>query len=244
MSATGVVTALDVEARTLGTVVRREGGLATLGDGTLVAVSGIGAAAAASSARALVARGATALVSWGLAGGLDPTLDAGSICVPASVVEDDGVEWPTDPHWRELLSAAIDARRPVCGGRLLTHASAIGDVAGKAAAFRATGAIAVDMESAAIAAVAARHDVPFVAVRVVVDTALDEVPGAIIAATSGGQVRIARLLRELAKAPGDIAGLLRLAKRYGEARRALTAVARTGALAPLAFGATTTRRIA
>jgi adenosylhomocysteine nucleosidase len=243
LSATGVVTALDVEARTLGRLIRK-GELAALSDGTLVAVSGIGAAAAARSAQALVDRGATALVSWGMAGGLDPALAAGTICVPSSVMARDGIELPTDPHWREILCAAIAAREPVNVGKLLTEPTALADVAGKASAFRDTGAVAVDMESVAIAAVAARHRVPFVAVRVIVDTALDAVPGAVIAATCGGSVRIAGLLRELVMAPGDIGGLIRLAMRYTAAKRSLAAVARTGALAPLAFGAGTARRIA
>jgi adenosylhomocysteine nucleosidase len=249
LSVTGVVTALDVEARTLGRLTRGvrltlgEVQLATLSDGTLVAVSGMGAAAAASGAQALVNGGATALVSWGTAGGLDPTLRAGTLCVPSSVMALDGVEWPTDPHWREILCAAIAARQPLSLRKLLTHPTALADVAGKAAAFRDTGAVAVDMESVAIAAVAARNRVPFVAVRVIVDTALDALPGAVIAATRGGRVRTASLLRELVMAPGDLGGLLRLASRYTVAKRALATVARTGALAPLAFGAGTARRI-
>jgi adenosylhomocysteine nucleosidase len=245
----GVVAALAAEARTLGPTARRGDGLLATLDGTLVAVSGMGSEAAAVAAIALVDAGVTALVSWGLAGGLDPSLPAGTICLPAVVISrsaeaDVGTEsFGTDLHWREIVGAAIAARH-VVGGLLLTHPVAIENVAAKAAAFRETGAAAVDMESAAVAAVAASRGLRFIAVRVIVDTASDALPAAVLAASGGGQIRIPRLLQGLLRHPGDIAPLLRLARRYRAATRGLVAVARTGTLAPLAFAAASTVRIA
>jgi adenosylhomocysteine nucleosidase len=244
LSAAGVVAALELEARTLGLPVRHSAGLSEIGDGTLVAVSGIGTAAAAAAARALVEAGAAALVSWGMAGGLDPALRAGTVCIPRLVVSHEGAKFATDPDWRELVSAAIGVRRPVVEGALLTSRRAIADITGKAAAFRDTGAVAVDMESAAIAEVAADRRVPFFAIRVVVDTAADFLPDAVVAASGAGSLRISRLLLELLRAPSDIAGVIRLGARYRTARGALRAVANTGALAPMAFATFSTTRIA
>lgn len=244
MSTAGVVAALAAEARTLGSLIRRGNGLFTVGDGTLIAVSGMGDAAAETAARALVDAGATALVSWGMAGGLDPALHAGTICLPSTVVSRDGEAIDIDQHWREILSAAISARRIVVGGKLLTSDRAIDDVAGKAAAFRDTGAAAVDMESLGVAKVAYSHDLPFIAVRVIVDTAADTLPAVVLAAGGGGQVRISRLLLGVVRSPRAIAPLLRLATQYRAATRALVAVARTGVLAPLAFAAVHPTRIA
>ncbi len=101
MSRAGVVAALDLEARSFSPRTRRRDGLLEVGDGTLVAVSGMGRAAAVDAAGALVDAGATALVSWGLAGGLDPGLRAGTICLPSMVVSRDGATFATDLHWRE-----------------------------------------------------------------------------------------------------------------------------------------------
>jgi len=246
LSVAGVVAALSLEARTLGlgSPLRRSDGLLALGDGTLVAVSGMGCTAAAVAARALIDAGARALVSWGMAGGLDPALRAGTICLPSVIVSRDGATFATDPHWRELLIAAIAARRIVVSGKLLTSALAIADVAGKATAFRATGAAAVDMESLGVAKIAAGHGLPFVAVRVIVDTAGDTLPATVLAASSEGRVRISQLILGIARSPREIAPVLRLARRYRTATRALVAVARTGALAPLAFAAASPSRIA
>ena len=51
MSRAGVVAALDMEARSLGLRTRRHDGLFEVGDGILVAVSGMGRAAAVAAAR-------------------------------------------------------------------------------------------------------------------------------------------------------------------------------------------------
>jgi adenosylhomocysteine nucleosidase len=240
----GVVTALSSEARTLGRPRARRGGLLELVDGTRVIVSGMGRTAAAAAARALLDEGVSALVSWGMAGGLDPMLVAGTICVPEIVVTRDGNGFVADPHWREMVIAAITSRYLVAGGHLLTTDEVIIDSAAKAAAFHETGAVAVDMESAAIAAVAASRKVPFIAVRVVVDTANDELPASVLSATREGRLSLLQLVRGLASRPRDVAPLLRLAQRYRAARGALLAVARSGVLAPLAFATSLPGRIA
>ena len=228
----------------MGPAVRRGDGLFATPNGTLVAVSGMGCTAAAAAARALVDGGARALVSWGLAGGLDPALRAGTICLPTTVIAQDGVSFATDHHWRELVAVAISGGCKVMGGKLLTSARAIEDIAGKAAAFRDTDAAAVDMESVAVADIAASHRLPFIAVRAIVDTAGDTLPAAVLAASRAGQVRILRLIQGLMRSPADLGPLLRLARRYRAATRALHAVARTDVLAAPAFAPASAGRIA
>ena len=236
MNGLGVVAALDAEARTLGPAVRRDDGLLFLSDGALLAVSGMGAAPAAIAARNLVDAGAAALVSFGLAGGLDPLLSAGTVVLPSEVISRDGTRFLTSRGWRERLSAAVAKQRPVDAGALLTSSQPIGAVAEKAAAFRETGAVACDMESFHVAEVSAAHNLPFIAVRVIVDTAADVLPRAVTAASQAGQVRVWSLLGGLALAPLDIVALIRLALRYRVATRSLAAVARAGLTVPPVAG--------
>jgi adenosylhomocysteine nucleosidase len=224
----GVVAALEAEARTLGPAVRRRDGLASLGNGALLAVSGIGGALAAIAARRLVDAGASALMSFGLAGGLDPSLSAGSIVLPSEVISRDGVGFSTSPEWRRQFGVAIAKQSPVAAGKLLTSVHPIDAVADKAAAYRETGAVAVDMESLGVAEVAAAHDLPFIAVRVIVDTAADVLPRAVVAASQAGRVNILRLIGGLVVAPRDFMVLIRLAQRYRAANRSLAVVARAG----------------
>lgn len=203
----------------------------------LIEVSGMGCDGAARAARALVRRDVTALATFGLAGGLDPALTCGRIFLPSEVVSGSGQSLPTATSWREGLALRLAACSPVSGGRLLTSVRAIGSVAEKAAAFQATGAAAVDMESFAVAEVAAERKLPFMALRVIVDAADDAVPSAVLAsAERGGAVRMWPLLRSLLRSPGDVSGLLRLGARYRVASRSLALAASEGLLKQAAVG--------
>jgi adenosylhomocysteine nucleosidase len=229
LNVVGIVSAFAAEARHLGPTTQRRGALAVLADGTLLVVSGIGGSAAARGARALLDAGATALISWGMAGGLDPALASGTIFLPGEVISPDGTAVMTARYWRERLRAAVAAHREVACGKLLTSPQAILSIAAKAAAFRETGAAAVDMESLAVAEVARSNELPFIAVRVIVDTADDILPRAVMAAAgSAGHLQIGRLIASLAVAPGDLAALIRLLRRYRAASRSLGAIARAG----------------
>jgi adenosylhomocysteine nucleosidase len=221
----GVVAALEAEARTLGPAVPRRDGLYVLSDGALLAISGMGGALAALAARNLVDAGAAALMSFGLAGGLDPVLRAGTVVLPSEVISRSGARFSTSTGWCERLSGAIAKQRPVAAGTLLTSAQPIGAVAEKAAVFRETGAVAVDMESLEVAEVSAAHGLPFIAVRVIVDAATDVLPRAVVAASREGQVNIRHLIGGLAVAPLDLIALIRLARAYRAATRSLAVVA-------------------
>jgi adenosylhomocysteine nucleosidase len=231
----GIVTALAAEAGAFELRAGRPETLATLRDGTLLTVCGIGPSAAVQAAEALVRAGAAALASWGLAGGLDPALPPGTIFLPSEILSDRGVRVPTSHGWRDRFGTAAAHYRPVTVGTLLTRPVAIAAIEDKRAAFRATGAAAVDMESAAIAGVAAGHGLPFIAVRVIVDTAGDALPRAVLAASRSGQVEIGRLLLGIARRPGELPALLRLASRYRLAMRSLVLLADVRGLGPLAF---------
>ena len=234
MNGLGIVAALAAEARPLGTGSKGIDGAVTLGDGTLLVLSGVGISAAAAGARHLAAAGARALISWGVAGALDPELTAGTLVLPREIISPDNVSFATATDWREHVRSAIEAHYAVCTGSLLTCRAPLGSVAAKARAFRETAAVAVDMESSAVAEVAAAQRIPFLAVRAIVDGAADELPRAALMAAAAGTatLRIGRLLAALARAPGELPALIRLAGRYGSARRTLSAVARSGALPP------------
>ena len=226
----GVVAAMAAEARALSPLRRTAGGLQLRDDGTLVSISGIGAGAATAGAQALAAGGATALMSFGMAGGLDPALEPGCIVVPDRVISREGAAYAISQGWAgrifSLLRAQIPAPATVSvRGALLTSPCAVDDAVEKSALFRDTGAVAVDMESAAVAAVAAERGLPFVAVRVIVDSARDHLPRAVVAASRAGQVHVPTLIFGLLRAPGEILPLLRLARRFAAANQSLTAVA-------------------
>lgn len=228
MNELGIVAALRVELRPLRSVSGSR-----VDGGPLIIASGMGRAAAAAGARRLVHSGARALMSWGLAGGLDPALAAGTIVLPHEVVAPEGAVFATTSVWREQLHRALAPSQPVCGGRLQTWQQPIGSPSEKASVWRRMRAVAVDMESAAIAEIAAENRLPFLVVRAVVDTAADALPALLSAAAAeDGRRGTARFLGALVRAPGELPDFIRLYRRYRVASRALATVARSGALVP------------
>ena len=197
----GIVVGLEAEAR----VAR--------GWGLPVAVGGGGAAGAAAAAAALAPR-VQGLISFGLAGGLDPGLRAGALLVPDCVVEG-AAAWTVDPALATWLGGGT-GHRLLGGGAVLASATA------KRAARAATGADAVDLESAAVARMAARHGIPFAALRAVCDEAGQDLPrAALVALDAKGRIGAARVLGAVLARPWELGALLRLARDAARARAAL-----------------------
>ncbi len=174
---------------------------------------GIGAVGiGADSAETLAADGAPALISFGIAGGLDPALPPGALVVPGAVVTLDGERFAAAP-------ALIAALGGATAKTLLGSPAIVGESTEKARIFATTGAAAVDMESGAVARAAARHGIPFAVLRVIGDPAGRDLPPAAKAAfVPGGGIAVFALIASLAAAPAQIPALFALAR---ETRRAL-----------------------
>ena len=182
--------------------------------GWRVAIGGGTTAGAALAARRMIDAGATGIVSFGLAGGLDPALPAGALVVPRAVAAD-GRVWPTDP--------ALSARLGGTTGHLcLGHDRVVVSVEDKRQLSRETGAALVDMESGAVAAVADASGVPFAVLRVICDPANRALPpAALVALNAAGRLVAARLAMSILARPGQLAALFGLARDAAAARRAL-----------------------
>jgi adenosylhomocysteine nucleosidase len=213
----GFIAALDAECASL----RRQ---AARGGSWLVVQSGPGAARAAVAAERAVDAGVTLLVSWGLAGGLDAKLVPGTVVVPRRVLQRDAEPLAVDAVWHMRLAVLADEFR-LEQGDLLTAPAALESAEAKRAAAAATRAVAVDMESAAIAAVAARAGVPFVVLRVVIDGVADALPrGAEQWIDERGVRRLAPTLRAVVNLR-QWRPLLTLAKRFRTASGVLDRLA-------------------
>lgn len=220
----GIVVALPAESRTLCRDVLQVGEQRALGDQALLAVSGVGEHRAEQAAQALVDAGVGGLVSWGCAAGLRSELPAGALCLPEFIVTVDAHRWPTDSAWRRGVIAAL-AERDVFEGALAHATQVIATSAAKRELAARVGAVVADMESAAIARVAQRHGLPLLVVRSVVDPLGLTLPAFITDhVDDNGRVPIAPLLRGLARHPGDLLTLLRLARGFRAALTSLRAV--------------------
>ncbi|SCX81980.1 phosphorylase family protein [Thiohalorhabdus denitrificans] len=185
-----------------------------------VEVSGPGPQRGEAAARRLATEEVEALMSWGVAGGLDPALPAGTLILPERLHAP--AEPPVDAAWRSRLQGALAPRLPVSPGPLLHAGEVAAPPALKADLYRATGATAVDQESGPVARVAREAGLPFVAVRVVADPAGRGLPRVAQAALRpDGTLHGAGLLRALLREPAALPGLAALGLDLRRARATL-----------------------
>ncbi|MEO0823222.1 MAG: hypothetical protein AAF074_22730 [Pseudomonadota bacterium] len=210
----GILCGMAMERAALGPAVLAD-------DRFAVAVSGARPARAEAEAERLAAAGCRVLVSFGVAGGLDPALAPGTLLAPARVVTEAGEDWPL--AWPEGLAAALGAR-PV--ERLLGLERVALGRHEKAALHVASGAAAVDMESHRVARAAARAGLAAIAIRAVADPAARSLPRlAADALDEEGRPRILTVLWRLFARPQDLPALLRTKRDTDAALASLPAAA-------------------
>ncbi len=225
MTLLGVVVPLQIEARGLVKKPLVMGELHHLPEGTIVKLSGMGMRLARLAAEALVEKGVAALLSWGSAGGLYTALSAGSLVLPERVFSSDQASFPVDAAWHERLSTRLSGHVDIHTGPLIQSSTVLRSPAEKIALFKKCGAIAVDMESAAVARVALRAKLPFMSMRAISDPADTALPAGALAATDEcGRLRPFHLLKNMVRHPQELFPLVRLGRNFRAAQSTLSTV--------------------
>jgi adenosylhomocysteine nucleosidase len=179
----------------------------------LVLCSGADPKIAERAARQLADQGCDLLVSFGLAGGLAPGLAAGALLAPKEVIAPDGQRFATADGY-PFANAMTE---PLAGSDVV-----LATPQDKEALFARTKAIAVDMESHAVARVAQERGLPFLVLRAVADTFDMALPNFIAQSTApDGSTRLLSILSGLLRHPAALPDLLRLAKASNKAFAAL-----------------------
>jgi adenosylhomocysteine nucleosidase len=162
-----------------------------------VILAGIGKRNAARAIRAALAEARPALVlTCGFAGGLRPELAMGTVVFSAD--PETGVE-------PALLAAGAKPARFHCADRVAATADQ------KRALWESTGADAVEMESEVIRALCREQKIPGATVRVILDTAQEDLPLDFNQLMTAEQkMSYGKLAVALAKSPGKVGALLKL----------------------------------
>ena len=162
--------------------------------------------------------GARGIISFGVAGGLSPSLKPGDAVIASSVVTAKG-SLLTDPRWSQSLRNAL---KHAVSGPIFAADATVMTVLEKEALWKGTGAAAVDMESGAAAEVAEQHELPFAALRVIIDPAQRSIPiSAAVGARENGTTDAFAVIRSLMRRPQDLSEIIRLADDARRANRSL-----------------------
>lgn len=202
----GIITGMESEARIFGSA-------------TLTISAGGDAGATRAGIAALIARGADRLVSFGIAGALDPALQPGDLVIGSAVRTSDGVRVPVDQKWLAHLATHLTAARvaDVFGS---TRIAATAEQ--KAMLHRDSGAACVDQESHWVADAARANHLPFIVVRAIADRAGDNLPPAVLVGLDAkGKPRTGAVIGALLRDPAQLPGLIRVALQTNRALKSL-----------------------
>jgi adenosylhomocysteine nucleosidase len=169
----------------------------------------------------------------GVAGGLRDDLMVGQVIVSQRLLtcreEDFQPKQFVDPpaQWISRFTSALEASRTHYAiGPMMTARRPIITGIDKQRAYAQSGAISVDMESAAIALEAERRGLPFICIRTILDAAGEDVVGGRLI-DHNGRVRPLAAARALITSPRMILGAARLVKNLRLATRSLASTLET-----------------
>lgn len=201
-----------------------------------VAISGASTKRAEQAAERLANDGAEYLLSFGLCGALSADIHAGDLVLADEVCaeNDPAARWSCDHERLERLRITLPAAlaKRCHAGRLLGSDRIVASADDKQRLGQRYAALAVDMESHAVARVAARQGLAFLVLRACSDEADQELPPAALKATQAdGSVDITAVLGGLTKRPGQLSGLVALGKSSKRAHASLARAIKTSASA-------------
>jgi len=220
----GIITALLPEAACLSKEAITPESCTRLDNNFSLYVCGMGAERATVAAQSMLKAGMDLLVSWGTAGAVAPHLHSGDLCVPEAILSYDGTVYQTAKHWRSAVAnKLVDCPCDIYLGQMADSMRVLTTAEEKAGINeRNKSVIAVDMESAAIAAVASAGEKPFIVIRVICDAASTVIPDIAIQITDAfGRVQYEKLAHQIITRPWQVPNLIRLAHGYRQAAQTM-----------------------
>ncbi len=225
---TGIVIALPEELSTLTSKRLPKGHIDSLNEHTWIVYSGAGEDNARKASESLVKHGVTRLISWGCAAALHDQVRSGHLVLAECCIDNEQTDVEIDNReWNRHVKSHFDSHFPVHVGRLAESKQIVGSANDKFRLGQVTGAIALDMESTAIAKVANLNGLPFMTIRVVADSLDMSLPKAVShALNEHGDVELLKLLRYLSTHPHELPGLIKLGVAFSAAKRTLRRIAK------------------
>jgi hopanoid-associated phosphorylase len=221
VSRLGVITGLAREADCFGALPKQ--------DTLPVRCAGGCSKRAREIARILVSEGCRGLVSFGIAGGLEPSLNPGALVIAASVIGPDGSRTECDSKWRRRLTNGLGSELSVVESDVFGSDQAVLLSREKRRLHEETGAIAVDMESHVVAQIAAAHGVSFLAVRAIADPVSRDIPSWVPGLVGlDGRPRARAVIAGMVAHPLQLPVLISLGMDSEKAFRTLRRVALSG----------------
>ena len=227
---TGIVVALPEELSTLTAKKIAKGEVLFISEKIMVAFSGAGPINATTAAELLVTKGAKKLISWGCAGALANQIESGDLVLADKLLDTEGnltLSAGISMDWHTITFQHLSHHLTVHTGLLVESAQIVSTSTDKQSLHHQTGALAVDMESIAVAKIASKHNHPYLVIRSIVDPVSLDLPLAISnALNSQGDVVMHLLLLYILRHPSEIPALIKLGRHFNAATKTLKVIAK------------------
>ncbi len=226
MSKLGIIAALPAEANCLTKKKLNVCSPVEIQQDIFLCLSGMGYDSARRSSQQLIELGIDALISWGLAGSIDVSLKSGDLLLARNVTGNEQ-SWATHADWLNKLQIECQhSSFSTLNADIASVSDICASISDKKNLSLKSGAIAVDMESSAIAELAATNNIDFLVIRAIADDADTSIPDAVLKYTDSlGKPDPIPFLLSCLKKPGQLKDLIKLAKCYKQALKTLKHIA-------------------
>ncbi len=226
----GIVSALKSEASCLMKLRFPLFKIARIAPRTRLCLSGMGSNGALKATQLLYEYEVDALMSFGVAAALDNNLVPGDLVLP-EMIYSNGRKLPVTLEWRNRIAESLPSYLTVVGGTLAATDNPLFTREDKIKLGEASGACAADMETAMVSEFAARADLPFIAIRAIVDPLEFSPPPALMdVVAADGTTDVMRLVPLLFNGAVPLKTLFHLGMGMYAARSTLSKVAETVSL--------------
>jgi len=187
-------------------------------------VSGIGYTSSLNATKELIKLNVDALISWGIAGATCNSVNTGDLILAESVVCEyrERIYNASSDWYKKIIYHFDSSLSNILKGSVVSTNDICSTSEKKIELFKKTGALAIDMESAAMAEVAIDNNIDFIVIRAIADNASLNIPEALIKNIDGfGRVKIIKLIISCLLHPSQINQIFLLAISYKKALKSL-----------------------
>lgn len=226
MSRIGIIAALPAEAKCLYSKKLQAGLPVEIQQDIFLCLSGIGYESALIAAEKLAALKVKALISWGVAGAIDSSVNSGDVILATSIINQANRYLIPETWISRVSKHLLQSNQRVFSGDIVSSKEICASAEDKLHLSQQTGALGVDMESGAIAEIAKTNSLDFIVIRTISDNVDTSIPEAVLKHTNNlGQPRVFKFLLCCLLKPNQIRELLKLASGYKQGLTSLTNIA-------------------
>ena len=223
---TGIIVALPNEISSLTSKKANKRDCIFINDSTVIACSGADPENAATAAQLLINKGAKRLISWGCAAALKANLHPSDLVIPQTLLTERHEELTIASPWLNKVLDQLSSLNPYTGS-LVESSFIVADSEEKKVIYKQTRAIALDMESVAVARMAIQNNLSILVIRCIADPVSMNLPKAVsYALNDQGDIKLVKLLWFLLTHPTELPGLIKLGLHFNAAKNKLKLVAR------------------